>query len=256
AAQVAGPALAGVVVAGGGAAWAIAIDAASYAVSAACLMALRLPPRASVPAEPFLQQLRLGWGAFVQHRWLWIIVLQFGFYHMLVMAPTMVLGALTAETRFGGASAWGLLLAAQGLGAVGGGLAAMRLRPARPLAVATLATFAGLPLVVGLACGAPLPVDVAAAALSGAGFAVFTLLFDTTMQREVPPEALSRVSSYDWLGSFAPVPVGYALVGPLSALLGRDGALWFAAGWLALSSTVVLAIPAVHGLRDPGARPG
>ena len=249
-AQIAGPALAGLVVATGGAAWAIAADASSYAISAACLLALRLPDHPVAAPEPFVRQLRLGWGEFTAHRWLWIIVLQFGFVHMLVVAPTMVLGAVVAETHLGGATAWGLILAAQGAGAVLGGLGMLNVRPSRPLALATLATFGGVPILLALAVAAPLPVDLAAAALSGAGFAVFTLLFDTTMQREVPPEALSRVSSYDWLGSFALIPVGYVLAGPLAALLGTGGTLWFSAAWLAATSAAVLASPAVHGLRD------
>ncbi|MCW6510657.1 MFS transporter [Lichenifustis flavocetrariae] len=247
--QIAGPALAGLVVAAGGAPWAILIDAFTYAVGAACLAAVDLPAVPPAATEPFLLQLKLGWTEFRSHRWLWIIVTQFGFYHMLVLAPLMVLGAVIAERSLGGAAAWGLILSGQGLGAVIGGVSVLRRRPGRPLAWATVATFMGVPMIVLLAWPGPLWAIAAAAACSGAGFAIFTVLFDTTMQREIPPAALSRVSSYEWLGSFALLPIGSILTGPISALLGTSGTLWFSAVWLMATSALVLSAPAVHRLR-------
>lgn len=248
--QVGGPALAGLVVAAGGAPWAILLDALSYAVGAACLARLALPPHARAEAaEPFLLQLRLGWTEFRSHTWLWIIVAQFAFFHMLVLAPAMVLGAAVAAASLGGAAAWGLVLSCQGVGSVLGGLWSMRLRPERPAAWMTVATFAGVPALVLLAEPGPLWAVAVAAGLWGGGLAVFTTLFDTTMQREIPPASLSRVSSYDWLGSFALIPVGYALTGPIAGVLGTRGTLLFAAAWLAATSALVLAMPAVHGLR-------
>ena len=109
--QMAGPALAGLLVAAGGAAFAILIDALTYAVSAACLAALDLKGQQPATAgESMVQQLRLGWDAFRAQTWLWIIVLQFAFFHMLVLAPFIVLGAVMAETRLGvavpGAWSW------------------------------------------------------------------------------------------------------------------------------------------------------
>ena len=249
--QVAGPALAGVLVAAGGAPWAILIDAVTYGIGAACLLGIDLPAkRAGPPVEPFLRQIRLGWIEFTSQSWLWIIVVQFGFYHMLVLAPLMVLGALVAEQSLGGASAWGLILSGQGIGAVAGGLLSLRFKPRFPLVWASMGTFGGIPLLLLLAWVGPLWSLVLAAACWGCGLAVFTVLFDTTMQQHVPPDALSRVSSYDWLGSFALMPVGYALAGPVSQVMGVRGALLGSAAWLFATSTVVILLPAVHGLRS------
>ena len=197
-----------------------------------------------------MQQLRLGWNEFASQRWLWIIVVQFGFYHMLVMAPIMVLGALIAEQHLGGAPAWGLILSGEGVGAVLGGVFSMRFKPHFPLVWATLGTFAGLPLLLLLAWIGPLWAIVPAAAFWGGGLAVFTVLFDTTMQEQVPSEALSRVSSYDWLGSYALIALGYAIAGPLSALLGSQNTLKASAVWLLLTSALVISIPAINRLRS------
>ena len=252
--RVAGPALAGLLVASGGAPWAILVDALTYAIGAGCLLALDRPPERKIQRpEPILRQLRLGWNEFASQRWLWIIVVQFGFYHMLVMAPIMVLGALIAEQHLGGASAWGLILSGEGVGAVLGGVFSMRFKPHFPLVWATLGTFAGLPLLLLLAWIGPLWAIVLAAGFWGGGLAVFTVLFDTTMQEQVPPEALSRVSSYDWLGSYALIPLGYALAGPLSALLGNQNTLKASAVWLLLTSALVIFIPAINRLRSAAA---
>ncbi len=249
--RVAGPAIAGVLVAAGGASWAILVDALTYAVSAGCLFALDLPPRAAVVGRvSFSTQLRLGWGEFASQRWLWIIVVQFGFYHMIVVAPIMVLGALIAEQRFGGATAWGIVLSGEGLGAVFGGLFSLRFKPQFPLLWATLGTFSALPFLLLLAWSGPLWAVVLAAALWGSGLAVFTVLFDTTMQDEVPAEALSRVSSYDWLGSFAPFPIGYAIAGPVAEVLGTGRTLECSAIWLLAASAVVIGLPSVHRLKS------
>jgi hypothetical protein len=70
-----------------------------------------------------------------------------------------------------------------------------------------------------------------------------------TLQEKIPEHALSRVSSFDWFGSVALNPVGYALVGPLSEALGVGSALVLA-GALNLGSTLaMLLVPSVRGLR-------
>lgn len=247
--QIVGPAAAGLIVAAGGAGWAIAIDGATYAVSALCLTPLHLPAVSAGEREPFITQLSAGWTEFRSRTWLWVIVTQFGLFHLLVYAPFMVLGAVVANTTLGGATAWGFILTAQGVGAILGGLAVLRTRPRRPLVTATLGTFAFTGPVALLALRAPTGAIAAAAAVSGVGVAVFGTLWDTTLQQHVPAEVLSRVSAYDWLGSVALIPLGYALTGPLASALGITGTLWLAAAWTVLGSAATLAVPAVRRLR-------
>src|SRR5260221_1426950 len=125
------------------------------------------------------------------------------------------------------------------------------MHPRRPLVAATVGTFAFTGPVALLAARAPTGAIVVAAVVSGAGIAVFGTLWDTTLQQHIPEAVLSRVSAYDWLGSVALIPLGYALTGPLASTLGITGALWLAAAWTALGSATAIAVPAVRRLRTP-----
>ena len=46
------------------------------------------------------------------------------------------------------------------------------------------------------------------------------------MQQEIPGEMLSRVYSYDMLGSIALVPLGLAVIGPLADAIGTQETLY------------------------------
>jgi MFS family permease len=246
--QILGPILAGLIVAGAGAGWAIALDSATYAISAACLANLKIPPRAAVQRSSLLCQLAAGWREFRLRTWLWLIVAQFATFNAVCFAPFMVLGAVVANQRLGGAGAWGAILAALGAGSILGGLIATRLRARRPLVSATLGTaLFALPTAM-MAIPAATPIVVLASALAGIGLAIFDTFWQTTLQSEVPERALSRVSAYDWLGSAAFVPVGYMLAGTLASALSAQTTLALAAAWAAVSCAAVLMTPSVREL--------
>ncbi len=62
--EIGGPVIAGLLIAGIGPGWALAVDAASFAVSALLLLALRLPPVVARAGASFLSDLREGWDVF------------------------------------------------------------------------------------------------------------------------------------------------------------------------------------------------
>ncbi len=210
---IVGPAVAGVIVATASPGWAILADALSYVLSVASLAALRLGPLTSREPETFYAHLRRGWSEFWSRTWLWVIVVAASVFNLVTMAPYLVLGAVISKQSLGGAPAWGTVLAAQGAGAVLGGIAMLRVRFKRPLVVSALSLLIWPLPLLSLAFLAPLGVIAAGAFLGGAGFAVFDTQWQTTMQREVPSEVLSRVSAYDWFGSLVFLPLGYAIVG-------------------------------------------
>jgi MFS family permease len=246
---VMGAALAGIVVAAAGSGWALAFDAATFVVSAGFLVTIRLPSRERIEAPSFLRELREGWREFSSRTWLWAIVVQFLFVNGFGHSTVLVLGPVIAKERLGGATAWGVILAAEAAGFVLGGLIALRWKPARMLLVATLTIFLFIPEPLLLAFAAPLVAVVAAAFVLGLGAETFGVLWDTTMQQQIPRDKLSRVYSYDALGSFVAIPIGLSIAGPVASLLGVEATLVLAAAVVFVPTVLVLLSRDVRTLR-------
>lgn len=247
-----GLALSGVTVALVGAGWALALNAVSFAVSAVLTATLRVGER-SRKATSGWADLREGWREFASRQWLWVVVAQYAIVVAALNANVGVLGPLAAEQNLGGARAWSVIVAAQTLGTIAGAGLAARVRVDRPVLVAVLATFpAALPIAL---LGAEAPVWLIAAAMFCAGVAgdIFAVLWATTIQHEIPEEALSRVSSYDWFGSLAFAPLGLLAAGPVAGGIGTSRALAGCAVLVVLATATALLSPQVRTLRAPSA---
>jgi MFS family permease len=181
----------------------------------------------------------------------------FAGYTTSLVGAAMVPVALTFAVlnQGGGATDVSYVLAAETVPLVALLLIAVRLRPRRPLVTATIggATFA-LPVAL-IALPADTLLVAGAAGIAGIGLSIFGTLWETTLQREVRGEALSRVSSYDWFGSTAFVPIGYLLAGPLASILGVRTTLLLAAFWAAASCAAVLTSRSVRSLTARPADP-
>jgi predicted MFS family arabinose efflux permease len=252
--NIAGAAVGGIVVAAAGPGWALGLDAASYAVAAALLLPMRILAPSGGRGGSFLAELRDGWAAFRSRTWLWVVVLGFGFANAASAAALNVLGPLIAEESLGGASTWGAILAAQGIGLVAGGLIALRVQPARPLLLGVTAAALLVPPLALLALRAPWPAVALAALLTGLGLELFSVLWDLSLQGHVPNEILSRVAAWDALGSWVLMPIAYALVGPLSEVVGTTTTLWGCAAITAVAIVAQLASRDVRALPHPSLR--
>jgi MFS family permease len=247
--SVLGPAAGGAVIAAFGPGAALATDAGTFVVSAAALLAMRPPEhdRGAV-GSGFLADLTEGWAEFRARTWVWVIVLQYAAWHMLVLAPFMVLGAVVARDELGGAGAWALILSASGVGELAGGIVALRLRPRWPLRAVTWAGLLWAPQVALLALGAPAWLIAAAALVAGVGMAFALAVWNTALHEHVPARALARVSSYDWAGTLVFLPLGFALAGPAAGLVSISTVLWLAVAWSLASAAIVLAVPSVRAV--------
>jgi MFS family permease len=244
--RIGGAALAGLVVGLTSPGIGIAVDASTFFLAAAFIGAMRIPATLRVEAPNFLAELGEGWREFASRPWLWAIVLQFGFVNAVEQGAENVLGPAVAKAHLGGATAWGLLLTASGIGLLAGGLLVLRLRPRRILLAATLGFLLTIPFLLGLAAPAPLGVLLVLAGVAGIGMETFGVLWDTAMQQEIRQEKLSRVSSYDALGSFVLIPLGLAVAGPVAELVGTRATLLSAA---AISLAATLAVLLVRDVR-------
>src|SRR6266487_6224808 len=190
-----------------------------------------MPPAA---AASMLHELREGWRDFTSRRWLWMIVLESGFIVAIYTATTSVLGPVVAHAQLGGARSWGIILAAYAAGALLGGTVMLRFRPRRMLLAASLSVPVYFVLLFALAVPLAVPLIAAAALAAGACLEVFEVNWATTMQQEIPPAMLSRLSSYELLGTIALAPAGAAGAGPAASNFGTP------------------AVPCVHCAGRPG----
>jgi len=246
-AAVLGPAVAGVIVATIGPGWGLAVDGATFVASALFLSKLQITSRPAQARSTTLQELRAGWTAFRSRTWLWVTVIYFTLFLATVFGPLQVLGPAVARQALGGAGAWAAISTALGVGSLLGGVLGLRWRPRYPLRAAFIGFLIGTPaLVAAVAAHAPVPAIVAVALIDGGTGTFFNTVWFTALQREVPPEELSRVSSWDYLGSLALLPLGQAVSGPIAAAIGLSTTLFAAAGLAILMLLTVLAVPAVR----------
>jgi predicted MFS family arabinose efflux permease len=246
--SIAGPALGGVLVVAAGAGWGLAFDGAAFLASVLSLQLMRAPGTTRPERTSMLAEMREGWRAFASRRWLWVSVASLPLILVIVFAPLEVLGPAVARAHLGGAGAWAAVNTAIGVGAVLGGAAGFRWKPRFPLRAAFLMTIAGEPALLFLLARAELlPLIIVFAFLSGLAGTWFNVLWFTVMQREIPANELSRVSSWDDFGSFLLQPIGLALVGPIAVAVGISTTLYVAAG---LALLITLAVLAVRDVRD------
>jgi MFS family permease len=234
-----GSALAGLVVAATSPTAGIAVDAASFLLAAWLTAAMRLPSSLRMESSNFLADLALGWHEFTSRAWLWSIVLQFAVVNAVYQGSQSVLGPAVAKGHYDGAAGWGLIGAAQAIGLVSGGLMFLRARPQRMLLVATLGLLLAVPYLFGLAVPLPLASVLVLAFAAGLGIETFGVLWDTTMQQEIPQERLSRLAAYDALGSLFLSPLGLAAAGPIAATIGTRATFIGAAVLIVVATALV-----------------
>jgi Transmembrane secretion effector len=248
-----GQLLGGVLVSLAGPGVAFAIDSGSFLVSAAALALLDLPTTAMATRRigGLFVELAEGWDEFRSRSWLWIGTLHIALLNAFALVSFFALGPVVAKRSLGGGAAWGLIGAAFGIGMIAGSAVALRIRPTRPLLVAFALIVLAAPQLALLAIPAPLALIAVAAFLGGAQASVWGALWTTTMQRDVPAAALSRVASYNQVGSLILAPLGYAVVGIIAEHIGISTTLWAGAAWIVASTITVLALPALRTYRAP-----
>jgi hypothetical protein len=238
------------IVAGVGPGLAFAVDAGTFLASAISLAILQLSgTERSGDRLRLLADLRDGWNEVASRSWVWLMILKFSI-SSLVIAPYFLLGPFVARDALGGAAAWGAIGTCGAAGAVLGNVFAFRVRPRRPLFTGCLAV--SLYSLAPALLARPFPTAaICVAAAVGFGAVGFSdTLWFTALQERIPRQALSRVSSYDWLGSLVLQPVGYVLAGPIAATIGISATLLVGAGVQAVTSIGIALTPGVRGARN------
>ncbi|MGH9064390.1 MAG: MFS transporter [Acidimicrobiales bacterium] len=244
--SVVGPALAGALVALANPATVVALDAASYGLSALALAGLKLPRSQGTAGSSVWRDLMEGWGEFKSRTWLWVTTLQFAPFNLVAWGPFLLLGPVLSKAYLGGAQAWGIIMAGYGAGSVAGGLVALGRRPGRPLLIAIASTF-GYPLPLALlAFGLPTPEVAAGAVVAGLGSAGVQHLLVCFRPAASAQGGPGRVYAFVLVGAYSAGPIAYAGAGPVALLVGAHLVLAFGAAWAVLASLVVVGLPAIR----------
>jgi hypothetical protein len=249
-----GPALGGALVGAAGSGAAFAVDAASFGVAVATLLAIRPRPQARRDAEGgLLDDLREGFAFVRGQTWIWGTLTVATVWVLVIVGPFEVLVPFVLKNDLhAGARAFGAVYAAAGLGAVGTGLLIGHFGVPRRNVTVMLAGWAfGCAAVVGIGLAVSTWQAAVAMGVSESLFTVGEIVWMTLLQALVPGTLLGRVRSIDWLLSVGLLPVGYALVGPIAGILGARATL---TGAGVLSTVLVLATLALPGMRDPEGR--
>jgi MFS family permease len=228
-AEFVGPALATALVLGIGAGAAFAIDAATFLFSAA--LVIRIRPRSRGPSDPAAEplgwraELREGFAEVRSRTWVWACLLSFCVGVFAGFAPWAVLGPAVAEENYSGIGVFGITEAVVGVGTVLGSIAALRWRPEYPMRMAMACASVWPLAMLFYAVGLPTAIMLPAMLVAGAGFALFDVWWLTALAERIPPDKLSRVTSYDWMVSLGLVPLGFLLAGPLAEAYGASTVL-------------------------------
>jgi len=196
-----------------------------------------------------LDDLIHGWKLFLSYRWIVSGVLGFSLIVLCWAAGQEILGPIIALKDFNGPKSWAFVLTAESIGYVIGSLTAMKIKPKHPLRFLLSITFS-MPLFLwSLSKPQSLWFIALCALLWGICLDLWSSLWSTAMQREVPREALSRISSFDAMGTMMFRPVGLAIAGPLSLLLGIPHTMQLLTAVCLLMIGVMFAIPEMRNMK-------
>jgi MFS family permease len=265
---VIGPILGASLVAVGGTTLAFGIDALSFFISALCVYPIlraglyessRVENVSGTESRPKtireavkqgLADLREGWDAIISVPWIWITIVIFGFLNIMESSPRAVsmpflikddLGADVAVMGwFGSAFSVGYILSALILGQF------KRLRRRGLLGYLPILVNGLILLMFGLKF--PIPALVFGMFVYGFSFNVFGLIWNNTLQEMVPNEKLGRVYSIDALGSFILLPIGFALAGWGTDLVGAPTVFLIGGVGTILMILIGLSHPAIRNL--------
>lgn len=221
-ARIIGPALGGLIVAGVGAPWAFAIDSVTFAFSFFVFVFSSAPPRDVLPRKALLTEIHDGLAFTLSVTWIWASIIGFAVTNSFYFAGfSVAMPVLVLKVLMGTAAAYGLIVAAGGVGEVVGTVVVGSLHFRRVgVAIYTFSALIGLAFAIfGIAPLLPLLL------LGNFAFAVALVvantLWESAIQKHVPQSLIGRVASIDTFGSWLVAPVAPVLAG---AVIGSVGA--------------------------------
>lgn len=248
--MIAGPVVAGIVIAVSDAGVALLIDAGTFLIST--VTALLLTPRPMTPSSKkpsVLGEAREGFGFVRARPWLWASLVASAFMNVAVAARTVLLPYIVRNDLHKTALGLGIVSAATGVGALICALiVGQRGLPHRHVLAMYIGWTAFLTAITAYGIGTSIAELACFAFLGGAGLSLGNAIWGTMMHRLVPRELLGRVTSIDLFFAFSLMPLYTLLVGLIAASAGARATLITAGATGALICLGFLI--ATPGLRD------
>lgn len=250
-AAIVGPGLGALLVTTVGVRPAFFLDAATFLVSLVTLARLREPAYEPGERVSMLRDIREGFAEVMRRRWAAAVLLVASLQLMLAVAPTVVLLPVIGREEFGSDAVYGTALSLFSAGGVIGAVVAMRVRPRHPGLVSVLGLLPYVLVPICLLTPFSAWWVLAAHFVAGLFLEPFMVYWTNALQREFPPHRLARVTSIDWLCSFALLPLGLALVGPMSDALGRGAVLGTSVFFCTVPVVMMLLVPGLKDFHEP-----
>lgn len=251
-AQVVGPGIGGFSVAIIGGRMTFAITAAFFFAGTYLLMRIVEKPREVVEVPPsFLTDLREGLKTVWHTPWVAACIAMSTLQLMVVLASENVLLPVITRREFHTNTVFAAAAAMFSIGGSISALIAMRYRAKHPGLVAVIiwGFFGVAPLV--LAFPSSKWVIIIGYLIAGISIGPWEAYWSSSIQREIPQELQGRVFSVDYMGSVGLMPLGMALVGPITKIFGERQFLITSVVFHLIVCGLVLLVPGVKDLRTP-----
>ncbi len=236
-----------------GASIALCIDAASFLVAA--VMVFSIPVRHVVAEHngwglrSVMDDIGKGWNEVCSRRWLVLMLGNASAYHMVAMPCLLVLGPTALNERGSGSAKWAIVLGADALGSIVGGLIASRIHSRAPMVAVCRLVLVSSGWLFALAFGLPVAGVAFFAFTAGIALNVAEPVWLGFIQHHIPEGMMARVSSFDWFVSLALSPIGFFLASRLQSDGGPERPLFLAGLVVVMANGLTMLVPEVRRQR-------
>lgn len=247
-----GPAIGVAAVALIGARYTFLITATSCFISVLLLSGIK--ESAHVPREKhdsFIEEMKDGLRTVKEMPWVAALILMATFQLLVVVASENVLLPIITKREFQTNTVMAMATASFAIGGTLASIFSLKFKSKYPgrLTLSFWSLFAFIPLALAYQDSKFL--IVIAYILGGISVGPWDAYWPSALQREVPKEKLGRVFALDHAGSAGLMPLGMALVGPLTSLMGEKQFLIFAAVFHLAVNLIVYQVPGVKEMKTP-----
>jgi MFS family permease len=232
-----------------GSGWALLVDAISFTIAGLLVWNINLPPMPEREKNSMFHDLKIGWFEFISRSWVVAVVIGFTFMNLCFEATISVLGPLAFNSGGHGPRNWSYNLAVITAGMIAGGIISMKIHFSRPLVLGMVSVALVPAWIFFMGFNLPLAIILLGAFIAGVAVEIFSVVWGTSMQTNIPKESYSRVVSYDAFGSYALAPIGIAFAGPVVSWIGISHTLVIAASVALVAALLPLTLKSVRELK-------